>query len=284
MTHTAFTPSPTAGTNADFSDLLFSGDDDEDVVMSPATDIFSGGGGGLFDPDREDDDPAKGELSFDEPLVKGISVIVLSSLEGVCCAKVGTTGSKMCFRQDTDAVSCPVSHSKQKCLLELSHPTLFRVDGGATSTTLLLDPCLSTIGIGASDLQNMLFTTFSEDEWAEEVLTFEGAEAAQTQIKEFRKTVSFERRNLAVPHSVKKKIAKNRNMQSPGLDLLAKAKCDVVRSSQARVTSVAATALPAAILVSNPLAFVLPARGGRCRLRFPYRLQDVGRSPGTGRG
>jgi hypothetical protein len=44
MTHTAFTPSPTAGTNADFSDLLFSGDDDEDVVMSPATDIFSGGG------------------------------------------------------------------------------------------------------------------------------------------------------------------------------------------------------------------------------------------------
>ena len=252
MTHTAFTPSPTAGSNADFSDLLFSGDDDEDVVMSPATDIFSGGGGGLFDPDREDDDPAKGELSFDEPLVKGISVIVLSSLEGVCCAKVGTTGSKMCFRQDTDAGSCPVSHSKQKCLLELSHPTLFRVDGGATSTTLLLDPCLSTIGIGASDIQNMLFTTFSEDEWAEEVLTFEGAEAAQTQIKEFRKTVSFERRNLAVPHSVKKKIAKNRNMQSPGLDLLAKAKCDVVRSSQARVTNVAATALPNAVLYSDP--------------------------------
>ena len=137
-------------------------------------------------------------------------------------------------------------------MLELSHPTLFRVDGGATSTTLLLDPCLSTIGIGASDIQNMLFTTFSEDEWAEEVLTFEGAEAAQTQIKEFRKTVSFERRNLAVPHSVKKKIAENRNIQSPGLDLLAKAKCDVVRSSQARVASVAATALPASVLYSDP--------------------------------
>lgn len=252
MTHTDFTRSPPAGTAADFNDLLFSGDDDEDVIMSPATDIFSGGGGGLFDVDHEDDDPPKGELSFDEPLVKGINVIVLSSLEGVCCAKVGTTGSKMCFRQDTDAVSCPVSHSKQKCLLELSHPTLFRVDGGATSTTLLLDPCLSTIGIGESDIQNMLFTTFSEDEWAEEVLTFEGAEAAQTQIKEFRKTVAFERRNLAVPHSVKKKIAKNRNNQSPGLDLLAKAKCDVVRSSQARVTSVAATVLPDSVLYSDP--------------------------------
>ena len=113
MTHTDFTHSPPAGAPADFNDLLFSGDDDEDVIMSPATDIFSGRGGGLFDADREDDDPSKGELSFDEPLVKGINVIVLSSLEGVCCAKVGTTGSKMCFRQDTDAVSCPVSHSKQ---------------------------------------------------------------------------------------------------------------------------------------------------------------------------
>ena len=148
-------------------------------------------GGGLFDENLEDDDPSKGELSFDEPLVKGINVIVLSSLEGVCCAKVGTTGSKMCFRQATDAVSCPVSHTKHKCSLELPYPTLFRVDGGATSTTLLLEPCLSTAGIGDSDIQNMLFTTFSEDEWANEVLTFEGAEAAQIHVKEFRKTVSF---------------------------------------------------------------------------------------------
>jgi len=69
-----------------------------------------------------------------------------------------------------------------KISLELSQPTLFRVDGGAASTTLLLEPCLFTTGIGAEDLQNMLLTTFSEDDWAEEVLTFEGAEAAQTQI------------------------------------------------------------------------------------------------------
>ena len=144
---------------------------------------------------------------MDKPIVRGINLIVLSSLDGVCCAKVGTTGSKMCFRQETDAVSCLVSHSKQKCSLEHPYPTLFHVDGGAASTTLLLEPSLSTIGISESDIQHMLFTTFSEDEWANEVLTYEGAEAAQTQIKEFCK-----RRNLAVPHSVRKKIAENRNL------------------------------------------------------------------------
>jgi len=210
------------------------------------------GGVSLFEANHEDDDPSKGELSFDKPIVRGTNVIVLSSLDGVCCAKVGTTGSKMCFRQETDAGSCLVSHSKQKCSIELPYPTLFHVDGGAASTTLLLEPSLATTGISESDIQHILFTNFSEDEWSNEVLTYEGAEAAQTKIKDFRKTVSFERRNLAVPHSVRKKIAENRNLQSPNLEYLVKAKCEVVRASQARVEGVGATALQASILYSDP--------------------------------
>lgn len=39
-----------------------------------------------------------------------------------------------------------------------------------TKVYLLLDPCLITTGIGEQDLQHILHTTFSEDEWANEVL------------------------------------------------------------------------------------------------------------------
>ena len=64
--------------------------------------------------------------------------------------------------------------------------------------------------------------------------------------------MSFERRNLAVPHSVRKKIAKNRNTQSTDLEYLAKAKCESVRASQARVEDVMATVLQASVLYSDP--------------------------------
>ena len=245
-----FSPYPHSPAASVINDLLSF--DDSDTVMSPPATEFSGGGVSLFDANHEDDDPPKGELSFDEPIVRGTNVIVLSSLIDVCCAKVGTTGSKMCFRQESDVGSCPVSHSKHKCSLELPYPTLFRVDGGAASTTLLLNPTLATTGISENDIQHILLTNFSEDEWANEVLTFEGAEAAQTQVKEFRKTVSFERRNLAVPHSVRKKIAENRNTQSTDMEYLAKAKCESVRASQARVEEAMATALQDSVLYSDP--------------------------------
>ena len=265
MTRTNFSLSPSAAPD-DLTSLMYGGDDDEDMGQSPqATDIFQPGGGGLFDEDLDDEDPSKGELSFDEPIVRGISLIVLSSVEGVCCGKVGTTGSKMCFREFTDAVSCPVSHTKQKFTLELSQPTLFRVDGGAASTTLLLEPCLFTTGIGAADLQNLLLTTFSEDEWAEEVLTFEGAEAAQTHINDFRKTVSFERRNLAVPHSVRKKVNENRNIKSPGLDLLASAKRKVVRTSQIRLESFAPALQDSVIYADTDMRLYFDASESRAK-------------------
>jgi len=184
----------------------------------------------------EDDDPSKGELSFDAHFERGLSVIVLSSLDGVCCGNVGTSGGKMCFRESSDPWSCPVSHTRNKAIPDLSVSTPFRVDGIASSTTLLLDPCPPTTGIGEADLQVMLTTPFSEDEWANEVLTFEGAEAAKTHIPELRKTVSFECRNLlAVPHSVRKKKAENRGIQSPGLDKLASHKKNKIVQSQNRV-------------------------------------------------
>ena len=136
MTRTTFSLSPSAAPD-DLTALMFGIDDDEDMGRSPpATDIFQPGGVGLFDEDLDDEDPLKGELSFDEPIVRGISLIVLSSVEGVCCGKVGTMGSKVCFREFTDAVPCPVTQTKQKFTLELSQPTLFRVDGGAASTIL----------------------------------------------------------------------------------------------------------------------------------------------------
>jgi len=175
-------------------------------------------GGGL---DDDDGDPSKGELSFDAPFETGLSVIVLSSLDGVCCGSVGTSGAKMCFRERSDAVSCPVSHTRNKAITDLPESTLYRVDGGASSTTLLLDPCLLTTGIGAADLQVIMTTPFTEEEWANKVLTFEGAEVSQTHIHEFRKTVSFERHNLAIPQSIRKKIAENRGKKVPGLDKLA---------------------------------------------------------------
>jgi len=157
----------------------------------------------------------------------------------------------MCFREFTDTVSCPVSHTKQKVSLELTQSTLFCVDGGAGSTTLLFEPCLINTGIGEQDLQNILHTHFSEDEWAEKVLTFEGAEAVQTQINEFRKTVSFECCNLAVPHSVRKKVNENRNVKSPGLELLASAKHQVVLASQ-KCLETSGPALADSVIYSDP--------------------------------
>jgi len=133
-----------------------------------------------------------------------LSVIVLSSLDGVCCGSIGTSGAKMYSRESSDAVSCLVSHTRNKAIADLPESTLYRVDGGASSTTLLLDPCLLTTGIGAADLQVIMTTSFTEEEWANEVLTFEGAEVSQTHIHEFRNTVYFEHRNLAVPQSVRK--------------------------------------------------------------------------------
>ena len=128
----------------------------------------------------------------------------------------------MCFRESSDPLSCPVSHTRNKAIADLSESTLYCVDGGASSTTLLLDPCLLTTGIGEADLRVIMTTPFTEEEWAHEVLTFEGAEASQTHIHEFRKNVSFERRNLAAPQSVRKKIAENWGAsKSPGLDKLA---------------------------------------------------------------
>jgi len=102
-------------------------------------------------------------------------------------------------------------HTWNKAIADLSEAALFYVDGGAFSTMLLLEPCLPTTSIGEADLQVTMTTLFTEDEWAneEQVLTFEGDEAAQAHIYEFRKTASFERRNLAVPYSVRKKIAEN---------------------------------------------------------------------------
>jgi len=104
----------------------------------------------------------------------------------------------------------PGKSYKEQAIADLSEATLFRLDRGASSTTLLLEPRLTTAGIVEVDrLQDMLTTLFTEDEWSnEQVLMFEGAEAAQTHIHEFRKTVSFEHRNLAVAYySVRKRIA-----------------------------------------------------------------------------
>jgi len=165
-------------------------------------------------------------------------VIVLSSLDGVCCGSIGTLGAKMCFRESSDAVSCPVSHTRNKAIADLPESTLYYVDGGASSTTLLLDPCLLTTGIGAADIQVIMTTPFTEEEWANEVLTFEGAEASQTRIHEFRKTISFEHRNLAVPQSVRKKIAENRGKKVQGLDKLADHKQRAVATSQKGVESI----------------------------------------------
>ena len=107
--------------------------------------------------------------------------------------------------------------------------------------------------------------TFSEDEWAEEVLTFEGAEAAQTQINEFRKTISFERRNLAVPHSARKKLNENRNIKSPGLDLLASAKHKVVRTSQIRLESFASALQDSVIYADTDMRLYFDAAESRAK-------------------
>jgi len=103
---------------------------------------------------------------------RGLSVIVISSLDGVCCGSFGTLRAKMCFRESSDAMSCPVSHTRNKAIADLSESTLYRVDGGASSTTLLLDACLLTTGIGESDLRVIMTIPITEEEWANEVLTF----------------------------------------------------------------------------------------------------------------
>jgi len=68
----------------------------------------------------------------------------------------------MCFRESSDPLSCTVSHTKNKAIADLSEATLVRVDGGASSTTLLLEPCLTTTGIGEADLQVMMTTLVGE--------------------------------------------------------------------------------------------------------------------------
>ena len=92
--------------------------------------------------------------------------------------------------------------------------------------------------IGTPPTNTGPYIPFTEEEWANEVLMFEGAEASQTHIHEFRKTVSFECRNLAVPQSVRKKIVENRGVKSPGLDKLADHKQRAVSASQKGVESI----------------------------------------------
>mmetsp|Transcript_18309 Transcript_18309/g.27133 ORF Transcript_18309/g.27133 Transcript_18309/m.27133 type:complete len:84 (-) Transcript_18309:576-827(-) len=82
------------------------------------------------------------------------------------------SGAKMCFRESSDPLSCPVSHTRNKAIADLSESTLYCVDGGASSTTLLLDPCLLTTGIGEADLRVIMTIPITEEEWANEVLTF----------------------------------------------------------------------------------------------------------------
>ena len=92
-----------------------------------------------------DSSPQQGELfSFVKNPVEqaGVSLILVQSLqEGLCCANVGTSGSKMCFRQSRDLGTCPASHARNKADLGLSPPTLFRVDAGATSWCTLIICC-----------------------------------------------------------------------------------------------------------------------------------------------
>jgi len=107
------------------------------MAASPlAIEILNGGG---FD---EDAHPSKGDISFDAPSERGLSVIVLSSLDGVCCGNIGTSGERMYFRESSDPLSCPVSQTRNKAITDLSVSTLFRVDGGTSSATLLLELCL----------------------------------------------------------------------------------------------------------------------------------------------
>ena len=161
-------------------------------------------GGGVSDSSQQ-----QGELiSFVNPIERGVSLVLVRSLQGLCCANVGSSGAKMCFRQSRDLGICPASHARNKADLGLASPTLFRVDAGATSCTLIICPSLEVHDIDDSAIQVMLGGQYAEEAWSEEVRAHEGARTVNKSVEVFKEEVRRELSSIQTP-LLRKKLAQS---------------------------------------------------------------------------
>ena len=155
-----------------------------------------------------------GEISFVTPFNRGVSLVQMLNQSGVCCASVGSSGNKMCFRQIREN-QCPASHRKNKIDLNLQGPTLFRVDAGSSSTTLFIEPKLLVTESVRSIVQSLMYNQYTEESWCEEVATCEGALILDQNVDEFRAEFRGELSTITTPHQ--RKRAKIRASDSDGL-------------------------------------------------------------------
>ena len=113
-----------------------------------------------------------GEITFVTPFIRGVSSVQMFSQEGVCCAHIGTSRNKMCFRQVNDQ-----SHFKNKVDLKLQGPTLFCIDAGlSSSTTLMMTPKLRVTESVNAIVQSLMYKQYFKETWMDEVSACEGAE------------------------------------------------------------------------------------------------------------
>jgi len=156
-------------------------------------DLFGGMGGGI----ESNSNP--GEITFVTPFIRGVSLVQMFSQEGVCCARVGTSGNKMCFRQVNEG-QCPQSHSKNKVDLKLQGPTLFRIDAGlSSSTTLIITPKLRVTESVNAIVQSLMYKQYSEETWMDEVSACEGAETLDKDVEEFKAEFNRELASIQTP-------------------------------------------------------------------------------------
>ena len=156
-------------------------------------DLFGGMRGGI----ESNSNP--GEITFVTPFIRGVSLVQMFSQEGVCCACVGTSGNKMCFRQVNEG-QCPQSHSKNKVDLNLQGPTLFRIDAGlSSSTTLIITPKLRVTESVNAIVQSLMYKQYSEEAWRDEVSACEGAATLDKDVDEFKAEINRELASIQTP-------------------------------------------------------------------------------------
>ena len=146
-------------------------------------------------------DVTSGEsVNGDEPAItfgQG-TVVRINSYVGLCCAKVGNQGTKMCVRaSDGSSESCPASHGTKPKATDLS-PGFFKLESKAR-LQVLLEPYVPVEDVPEEDREALLGEHHSETSWRNTLNTIRAAVKESVSVKDFRKGVAFSKSNFDTP-------------------------------------------------------------------------------------
>ena len=126
------------------------------------------------------------------------TVVRIDSYAGLCCAKVGNTGTKMCVRESGGAAeACPASHASKPKAVDLA-PGFFKLESRA-KLQVLLTPYVSVEEVPEEDRTSLLGEHHSESSWRETINTIQAAIKEKLSVREFRKGVAFSKASFDTP-------------------------------------------------------------------------------------